>query len=446
MAGNRESWGSRFGFIMATAGFAIGLGSVWRFPYMVGVNGGGAFLFVYILICFTICVPLFMAEMSLGRKTRSNPIQGMKMLTSAKSPWVVIGWLGVLASLVIMSYYLMILGWMGAYFVKMVSGQFSGISPEAAKQAYVSFSSNPVQVFSYTIVMCTILGLIVTRGLKDGVEKACKLMLPALFALIIILAIRSLTLPGAMEGLVWYLTPDFSKITGQVVLAALGQAFFAVGIAVACAFVYGSYLGDDSDLPMDSTIVVTMVTGIAFVCGLMIFPALSSFGMSPGAGPGLVFETMPVLFARIPFGWLFGTMFFFLVVLAGLSSGIGYLEAVAATFAEIFGLTRKVSTWATLALMFVLGIPSVLSFGPWQDVLIFGKDSFAFADYLSGNILMPIGALGISIYTAFVWKFENFRDETNAGSKGWVRVSNLWKPMVVVIIPLAVGIILISGI
>jgi len=446
MADNRESWGSRFGFIMATAGFAIGLGSVWRFPYMVGVNGGGAFLFVYILICFAICVPLFVAEISLGRKTRLNPVQGMQLLTRKKfSPWVLIGWLGVLASLLIMSYYIMILGWMAAYLVKMVAGQFNNITPAAASGAFKSFSSNPIQVTGYTVVMLVILGVIVTRGLKEGVEKACKTMLPALFVMIIVMAARSLTLPGSTEGLKWYLTPDFTKITGEVVLAALGQAFFAVGIGVACAFIYGSYLSDDSDLPADSSIIVSLVTLIAFICGLIIFPALSSFGMSPEAGPGLVFETMPVLFAKIPLGRFFGIMFFFLVVLAGLTSGIGYLEAVASTFADLFRLSRKSSTWMTLGLMLFLGFPSILSQGPWSDVTFFGKNCFALADYVSGNILMPAGALLISVYTAYKWKFRNFMEESNQGSHGIIRINRAWRPLVVYIIPAAVAAIMIKG-
>jgi len=446
MSENRECWGSRFGFIMATAGFAIGLGSVWRFPYMVGVNGGGAFLFVYLFICFAICVPLFVAEVSLGRKTRLNPIQGMQALAKKKhSPWALIGWLGALASLLIMSYYVMILGWMAAYLIKMLSGQFTNVTPEQASGIFKTFASNPVEVILYTLAMMIVLGVIVTRGLKNGVEKACKTMLPALFLMIFILAVRSVTLPGSLAGLKWYLTPDFSKINGAVVLAALGQAFFAVGIGVATAFIYGSYLSDDSDLPSDSAIIVFLVTLIAFVCGLIIFPALSSFGMSPEAGPGLVFETMPVLFAKIPMGRFFGIMFFFLVVLAGLTSGIGYLEAVASTLADLFRMSRKTSTWFTLALIFILGVPSILSQGPWKDVMIFGRNCFDLADYISGNILMPLGALMISVYTAYVWKFSNFMNESNVGARGFVRVSGAWKPLIVMIIPVAVAAIMIKG-
>lgn len=452
MEQKRESWGSRFGFIMATAGFAIGLGNIWRFPYMVGTNGGGAFLVVYLAICFTICVPLFIAEISLGRKTRLNPIQGMQKLTHKGSPWVMIGWIGAIACILLMSYYLMVIGWMAAYFVKALTGVFAGVTPEQTSVMYDTFVSDPMQVGAYTLGVVVVLGVIVTRGLKDGVEKACKWMLPALMIMLLILAVKSLMMSpqvegaaGAMAGLKWYVTPDFSKINGGVVLAALGQAFFSIGIGIACAFVYGSYLAPDSDLPADATIVIALDTGIAVVAGLVIFPALFCFGMDPQAGPGLLFKTMPVIFGQLPGGSIFASMFFFLVVLAGLTSGMGYLEAPAATFSELFGISRKKSVWGILAIMYILGIPSILSQGPWSHILIFGKNFFDLADYISGNVMMPVDALLIALYTAFVWKFANFKDESNVGAKTF-RIANSWKPLVVAVVPVAVFIIMVTAI
>lgn len=252
-------------------------------------------------------------------------------------------------------------------------------------------------------------------------------------------------LPGAMEGIIWYLTPDFSKITGEVILAALGQAFFAIGIGVAAAFVYGSYLDDEkSNITGDATIIVISNTAIAIVAGLIIFPAIFSFGMSPTEGPGLTFITMPNLFSQMAGGKLFGCAFFFLVIIAGITSGIGYIESIVCTISEVFDINRKKTVWIVLTIIFLLSIPCILANGPLSEVNIFGKNFFDLADYISGNILMPLGALMISIYTAYKWKFENYMDEVNTGSKK-VRVYKWMKPIVVYLIPISVFIIMIAG-
>jgi NSS family neurotransmitter:Na+ symporter len=441
----RESWGSRFGFIMATAGFAIGLGNIWRFPYVVGMNGGGAFLLLYVIICIVICVPLFMAEVSLGRKTQLNPISGMRKLTKKGSPWVFIGWFGSIAALLIMSYYLMIIGWIFSYVIKVGMGSFNGASTEQIANIYTNLVSNPVQVILFTIPPAVLLGLIVTRGLKNGVEKACKIMMPALFIMLVLLAIRSITLPGASEGLKWYLTPDFSKITGSTVLAALGQAFFSVGIGMAAAFTYGSYLNPkSSNIPNDGILVVIFDSLIAIVAGLVIFPALFAFDMVPDAGPGLIFLTMPKLFSQLPGGNLFGVVFFFLLILASLSTGIGFVESLSSTTAELLNINKKKSVWLTIGVMLVLGFPSIMSQGPWADVLIFGKNFFDLTDFISGNILLTAGALLLSLYTAYVWKFEGYMEDTNINT-GKIKISKWWKPIVCYLIPVVVFIFLITG-
>lgn len=441
----RESWGSRFGFIMSTIGFAIGLGAVWRFPYMVGVNGGGAFLIVYVLISLVIGIPLFIAEMGLGRKTHLNPVEGMRKLTKKGGIWVGIGWLGVIASLLIMSYYVVVIGWMLAYLVKTVMGVFNGLSIDEVSQVYSSFIATPSQGLLYTGIMVVLLGVIVNKGLKDGIENCCKYLMPALFVILIVLAIRSMLLPGAMEGIKWYLTPDFSKITGDVILAALGQAFFAIGIGVAAAFVYGSYLDDKkSNIPGDATIIVVSNTAIAIVAGLIIFPAIFSFGMSPTEGPGLTFITMPNLFSQMSGGILFGSAFFFLVIIAGITSGIGYIEAIVCTISEVFNINRKKTVWLVLASIFLLSIPCILANGPWSEIKVLGKNFFDLADYISGSVLMPLGALMISLYTAYKWKFENYMDEVNVGAKK-VKIYKWMKPIVVYLIPIAVLVIMVTG-
>ncbi|MCF6465737.1 sodium-dependent transporter [Clostridium sp. Cult2] len=441
----RENWGSRFGFIMAAAGFSIGLGNIWRFPYLTGVNGGGAFVFVYLIICLLIGIPLFTMEMSLGRKTQLNPVEGMRSLTKKGSIWVAFGWLGVLSAFVILTYYMQIMGWLLAYLFKMVSGSLSGLTAEGYTQAFTDFTSNTVLVAVSTLACVIIVALISSKGLEKGIEKACKFLMPTLFTMLIILAIRSLTLPGAMEGLKWYLRVDFSKINGQVLLAALGQCFFSIGIASGGAFIYGSYLKKDSNIPTDAIIIIGFDTLAALIAGIVIFPAIFALGLEPNAGASLLFVTMSNLFSHLPAGNIFGGMFFLLVFFAALSSALGYLEPVVMTCTELFKMDRKKAVWLSLIVIFVVGFPTIMAQGPWSDILIGGRNFFDFADYLSGNIMMPLGALVLAFYTLFVWKFEKYQEETNIGASKF-KVFSWWGPLVKILIPVALVIIFITGI
>lgn len=441
----RENWGSRFGFIMAAAGFSIGLGNIWRFPYLTGVNGGGAFVFVYLIICLLIGIPLFTMEMSLGRKTQLNPVEGMRSLTKKGSIWVAFGWLGVLSAFVILTYYMQIMGWLLAYLFKMVSGSLSGLTAEGYTQAFTDFTSNTVLVAVSTLACVIIVALISSKGLEKGIEKACKFLMPTLFTMLIILAIRSLTLPGAMEGLKWYLRVDFSKINGQVLLAALGQCFFSIGIASGGAFIYGSYLKKDSNIPTDAIIIIGFDTLAALIAGIVIFPAIFALGLEPNAGASLLFVTMSNLFSHLPAGNIFGGMFFLLVFFAALSSALGYLEPVVMTCTELFKMDRKKAVWLSLIVIFVVGFPTIMAQGPWSDILVGGRNFFDFADYLSGNIMMPLGALVLAFYTLFVWKFEKYQEETNIGASKF-KVFSWWGPLVKILIPVALVIIFITGI
>jgi NSS family neurotransmitter:Na+ symporter len=441
----RENWGSRFGFIMAAAGFSIGLGNIWRFPYLTGVNGGGAFVFVYLIICILIGIPLFTMEMSLGRKTQLNSIQGMRSLTKKGSGWVLVGWLGVLSAFIILTYYIQIMGWILAYLFKIVSGQLNGLTPQGYTQAFSNFTSNTLSVGVFTLACVVIIGLISAKGLEKGIEKACKIMMPTLFIMLIILAIRSLTLPGAIEGLKWYLYVDFSKINSNVVLSALGQCFFSIGIASGGAFIYGSYLKKDSNIPTDATIIVIADTFAALLSGVVIFPAIFALGLKPDAGSSLLFVTMSNLFSHMPAGNLFGGMFFLLLLFAAISSAIGYLEPIVMTCTELFKMNRKKAVWLSLIAIFIVGLPSILAQGPWSNILIMGRNFFDFADYLSGNVMMPLGALILSFYALVVWKFKRFQEETNVGA-GKLKVFNWWSPLVKFIIPVSLVIIFLTGV
>ncbi len=445
MEKKRENWGTRIGFIMAAAGFAIGLGNIWRFPYLVGEYGGGAFLLIYIAIIIIIGIPLFYVEAGLGRKAQAGAISGMRKLTRKGSVWVSIGWLGVLTSLLIFSYYLMIMGWLFGYFVKVGLGTFEGITIDQTAAIYDDFVANPWLVTGYTIIPTLILAFVVVKGVKDGTEKFVRLLMPLLILMLIALSVFSLSLEGSWDGVVWYLQPDFSQINGEAVLAALGQAFFSIGIGMAAAFTYGSYLNkNNSNLVEDGVWVISLDTFIALISGMVIFPAIFAFNMAPDSGPALIFLTLPSIFEQMPGGTIFGLIFFLLVILAALTTGVGFVETLAANASELLNLKRKESVWLVTAVSFVLAIPSILSQGPWSHIEIFGMDIFTFIDYFSGSIMLVVGALLLSLYVVFQWKTDNFIEDMNTGTEK-IKIPYAIKPVVTVLIPAAIAVIFISG-
>jgi NSS family neurotransmitter:Na+ symporter len=431
---------------MATAGFAVGLGNIWRFPYVAGQNGGAAFLLVYLAFAVLIGIPLMTAEISLGRRSQLSPIAGMIKLTgSTKSPWNLIGWMGVLTATFIQAVYVMLVAWIVGYFVMIASGQLAGASPEEIRGAYQGFVSRPLTVLGYNLLIMVLMGFALTRGLTKGVERVAKFAMPALFILLLLLVVRSVTFAGAGEGLSWYLKPDFSKLNAATALTALGQAFYSIGIGMAGTFAFGSYLDQrTSDIPGNAVIVVGFDTGVAFIAGLVIFPALFAFGIAPDVGPGLLFVTMPNLFAQMPAGQLFGTAFFLLMILAAVTSSVALFEALSATVSDSLQLSRTPSVVFTLSVVFVLSIPIVLSQGPWSHIQVFGRDLFNFTDHVTGNYMLAIGGLLIALYVAIVWGWSNFREETNVGS-GRITVNPTWMPFVRFVIPVAVALVLLAG-
>jgi NSS family neurotransmitter:Na+ symporter len=441
----RETWGSRFGFIMATAGYAVGLGNIWRFSYTVGENGGGAFLIVYVACAVLIGIPLLTAEISLGRKTQLTPIAGMEKLTgSATSPWASVGWLGSIANVMILSYYYMLMAWIVAYFVQIVTGRFAGNTASQIQSTFDTFVATPIPVLGYTLVVTVGIAVLVGRGVQRGVEWVAKFAMPLLFVILLVLAVRSLTFDGAGRGLAWYLTPDFSALNGRTVLAALGQSFFSIGIGMSAAFGFGSYLKRDMDIPGNAAVVVVCDTAVAFVAGLVIFPALFAFGLEPDSGARLLFVTMTNLFDRMPLGQLFGAAFFLLLILAGLTSAMAQTEVLVATLSDSLHLTRRTSVVISATGLFLLTIPNILSQGPWSHILVFGMDIFVLVDKISGNFMLVAAALALALYVAVAWGWEGFRDETNMGA-GRIKVFASWKPFIKYLIPGAVGLILLGG-
>lgn len=432
--------------MLATAGFSIGLGNIWRFPYLAGENGGGAFMLVYVAFAILIGIPLMTAEISLGRSARLTPIAGMRRLTGSRaSPWNLIGWLGVAASVLITAYYLMLIAWLVAYFVTFAGGGGMGGTPDETRAAFDRFVATPGPVVGYVALVVVLIALVVSRGVARGVERSARLLMPLLLVLLAALAVRAMTLPGAGAGLAWYLTPDFSALDGGAVLAALGQAFFSIGIGMAAAFGLGSYLGPrDSDVPGNAALVVAFDTGVAVVAGLVLFPALFAFGMDPDQGAGLLFVTMTALFQEMPGGGVFGAAFFFFLLVAGFTSQVAVFEILVASITDSTRMSRPWAITLCAAGTFLICVPVVLSLGPWSGFLVAGMNLFDFANRVSGDYLLPVTGLLTSLYVVSKWGWSGFRDETNEGA-GAVTVNRWWRPLVRFVIPVAVSLVLLGA-
>ena len=431
----REQWKSRFGFIMATAGFAVGVGNIWRFPYIVGENGGGAFILLYVVLSILIGIPLLTAEISLGRASRYTPVRGLMTLRTTESKnWARLAWLSVITCQMIMGYYIVIMAWVLHYVVVMASGYFSSLSPEEQPTYFADLQDQPALVLLYCALIAICLGFTIAQGLQKGVERISRKLLPALLVLMIALVIAGLFLDNADKGLRWYLSFDLSKLSPRAFLFALGQVLFSIGVGMAVGFTYGSYLDKQkSDIVGNTAWVVAIDVLVAILAGFLIFPALFSFGFEPTAGPGLLFITMASLFSKIPAGNLIGALFFALVLLAGYTSIIGLTEGVVATLRDSMGISRKKATWLTLFITLCLATPSALSTG-----------FFAKLDFLSGNLLLPLNALLICFYVLFVWGFKRFKQETNTGAKR-LKVTAIWAFSIKILIPVVILVVLYMG-
>jgi neurotransmitter:Na+ symporter, NSS family len=441
----KENWGSRLGFILSTAGFAIGLGNIWRFPYIVGEHGGGAFILLYLLLAVFVGIPLLTAEVSLGRSSGHTPILGIKKMNRGGRLWNITGWLEVLAAVLTSGFYIMILSWILMYLLTFPTGAYTGQSVEMLRGRFDALSGDPFRVLGAAFVIGVLIFLVLFQGLKGGIELLSKIFMPVLFVIIIGLAVWALTLPGAMEGLRWFLVPDFSKLSATSLLDAVGQLFFSIGVGLAAGFVYGSYLKPgESDVPGSIVMVVIMDTFIAILAGLIIFPALFSAGMSPDEGPSLVFITMAHLFDTMPLGLVFGSIFFLSLFIAGFTSIVAVVEGIAASLMDYFDWSRSKGVKIALGITLLLAIPNTLAFSSWKEVIWLGKNFFEWMDFLSNTIFLPVGGLLICLFTAYVWTFDRFSEATNTGA-GLIRVSGAWKPFLQYVIPLVILFILVRG-
>ncbi len=440
----RDSFASTLGFIAAAAGSAIGLGNIWKFPYITGVYGGAAFIVVYLICIACIGLPVMLSEFVIGRKAQQNAVGSFKKL-APRTPWFFTGWMGVIAAFCILAFYGVVAGWTLEYVVKAVMNGFAGKTPNDLGGMFGGFISRAGKPVFWQVLFMILTGLIVTAGIKDGIEKYSKILMPVLLAILIILVIRGVTLPGAGAGLSFLFKPDFSKLSADAILQALGHAFFSLSLGMGTMITYGSYLGKRENLGVAALQVTIADTLIALLAGVAIFPAVFAFGIEPAAGPGLVFITLPNVFEQMPGGYIFGIMFFALLAIAALTSAISILEVVVAYFVENLKMARsKAAIVATIAIT-VIGIPCSLSMGPMAGVEFFGKTVFDLLDFASANILLPLGGLFISAFVGWYLGYEKTFAEVSNEGKLTVGYMPVYLFLAKFIAPIAIALVFLNG-
>lgn len=441
---NRTTFATKLGVIAAAVGSAVGLGNIWRFPYETGQNGGGAFLLVYLICVAVLGIPLIISEFLLGRTSKMNVGGTFKKLAPG-SHWGVIGYLSVLASFLILGFYTVIAGWTLEYIYQAVTNGFAGQTAAQLKESFTAFSTDTYSPLIWLALFLVANYFIIVGGVKNGIEKASNIMMPLLFILLVIFCVRSLFLPGAAEGLNFLFKPDFTKVNSNVVLRAMGQAFFSLSLGMGCLITYGSYFNKETKLGKTAATVAVLDTLVAVLAGVMIFPAVFSFGISPTAGPDLVFITVPNVFMQMPGGYIWSILFFLLLAVAALTSTVSMFEVVTAFIHEEYNMSRKKATAWVIGVCFIFAVICSLSIGPWKDFTLFGKTIFDLFDYVSANILLPLGGLLVSLFVGYrLDKQVTYMQVTNDNTlKIWY-----FKPFIFILryfAPVAIILIFLSG-
>ncbi|WP_226666638.1 sodium-dependent transporter [Metabacillus litoralis] len=434
---NVEQWSSKLAFILAAAGSAIGLGAIWKFPYVAGTSGGGVFFLIFILFTIIVGLPLLLGEFIIGRSTQKDAILSYKQI-APKSSWHMIGRLGVFTCFILLSFYSVVGGWILIYIFKGLTGELSGLTDQQYGELFGASITNPYLVVFAQLLFLLITIFVVSKGVSNGIEKASRVMMPALFVLFLIIIIRSVTLDGAMEGIIFFLKPDFTNVTSETILYAMGQSFFALSVGVSVMVTYSSYLSKKENLPQSAVSIVILNLLVAFLAGLAIFPAVFSFGLSPDAGPVLLFNVLPTVFNQMPFGVFFLIAFLLLFLFATLTSAFSMLEIIVAPLAKGDVSKRIKYSWLLGISIFIVGIPSALSFGVLNDITFFGKSIFDAADFLVSNILMPLGALLISIFVPLKISRESLFSELTKGSTFSKKLFAIWYLLIKYIAPIAI--------
>ncbi|MBU1095402.1 MAG: sodium-dependent transporter [Bacteroidetes bacterium] len=414
---SREQWGSKIGFILAAAGGAIGLGNIWKFPYVMGQNGGAAFIAVYLLCVLIIGLPILIAEVLLGRTAQRNPVGTFKALTKNKM-WRAVGGMGVVAGFVILSFYGVVAGWSFGYIIEAIKGSFFDYAtPSAAGEHFNELTQNVYWITGLLGLFMGLTMMIVYFGINKGIERGSKIMMPVLFVLLLIMMFKGLSMEGAEKGLEFLFIPNWSKLTGLSVLEALGHAFFTLSLGMGAMMTYGSYMSKKDNVITASAQIVALDTLIALVAGVAILTAIFSTGQNPAEGPGLIFHTLPIVFTKMTGGYIFSIIFFILLSLAALTSSISLLEVVTSYFVDEKGMQRHKAVLLFGTVAFLCGVPSALSFNILSDTKIFGLNFFDMANFLASNIFLPLGGLFISIFVAYVWGFDKALIELKKGAE-----------------------------
>lgn len=441
-------WSSRLAFILAATGSAVGLGNVWRFPYTAGEYGGGAFVLLYLLFVAGLGIPVMIAEVMLGRRGRQSPINTMRALAArqgAHPAWQLLGWIGILAGFLILSFYSVIAGWTLAYVLHAGSGQFLGIDGPGSEAIFAALKAAPGQLFAWHTLFMVLVVLIVARGVASGLERAVRILMPALFVLLVIMVLYAAQAGDFGAGFAYLFTPDFSALSanpGEAILSAMGQAFFSLSLGMGAIMIYGSYLSSQASIGANVAIIAGMDTLVAVLAGLAIFPIVFANGLAPSEGPGLIFVTLPVAFGQMPFGALFGAAFFLLLAFAAWTSAISLLEPMVAYLVENKGLGRVRASLLAGGAVWLLGIACLLSLNAWSGFTLFGKGILDLFDYLTANVLLPLGGLLIAIFAGWILDEQVSRSELGASHGAWLY--RLWRVLIRWVAPLCVILVFLN--
>ena len=447
----RESFKSRLGFLLVSAGCAIGIGNVWRFPYVVGENGGGIFVLFYLLFLVAMGLPVLTMELAVGRGSRKSAVLAYKELEKPKSKWHIHGWFAILGCYVLMMYYTTVSGWMVSYFYKFVTGEFqAGMDADATGSVFSDLLADPKQM-GFWMILTVIVGFIVcSRGLQNGLERISKIMMTALLVLIVVLAVHSITLSGAGEGLRFYLIPNLSTVEkvgiGNVISAAMNQAFFTLSLGVAAMEIFGSYMSKDHALAGEGVRICALDTFVAVMSGLIIFPACFSYGVEVTSGPKLIFVTLPNVFVNMAGGRIWGSLFFLFMTFASFSTVIAVFENIMSFAMDMFGWSRNKTAIINCIIILIASLPCVLGYNVWSELhLIGGRDVLDSEDFLVSNLLLPLGSLIYLLFcvTKWGWGFDDYIEEVNTGSG--LKMSRKLKPYFQFVLPVLILIILIQG-
>lgn len=447
----RESFKSRLGFLLVSAGCAIGIGNVWRFPYVVGQNGGGLFVLLYLIFLIAMGLPVLTMELAVGRASRKSAVQGYQALEKPGSKWHIHGWFAIAGCYMLMMYYTTVSGWMVTYFYKFITGEFvSGMIAEEAGNVFANLLSDPVQMAFWMILIVVAGFLVCSQGLQNGLEKISKGMMSALLVLIIVLAVHSFVLPGAGEGVKFYLIPSIDTVRdvgfGSVIAAAMNQAFFTLSLGVAAMEIFGSYMNKDFSLAGEGVRICALDTFVAIMSGLIIFPACFSYGVEVGAGPSLIFITLPNVFVNMAGGRVWGSLFFLFMTFASFSTVIAVFENIMSFCMDMFGWSRKKAALVNCIAILVLSLPCVLGYNVWSNLhLIGGRDVLDSEDFIVSNLLLPLGSLVYLLFcvTKWGWGFDNYMKEANTGEG--IKIAKYLKPYFQFVLPVLILIILIQG-